>query len=171
MGSFLGLILVAGTDTTRNCYSGGMLAMIEHPDQYERLRADRSLVPNAVEEFVRWVTPFTHFRRTATNDTEIRDVRVRSGDAVVTWFTSGNRDEDVFSEPFQFDVAREPNPHQGFGGGGPHYCFGAGLARLELQVLIEETVDRVPPLELAGPPDRVRSALLNALHALPVRPA
>ncbi len=171
LGSFLGLILVAGVDTTRNCYSGGMLAMIEHPDQYERLRADRSLVPTAVEEFVRWVTPFTHFRRTATKDTEIRDVKVRSGDAVVTWFTSGNRDEDVFSEPFQFDVAREPNPHQGFGGGGPHYCFGAGLARLELQVLIEETVERVPPLELAGQPDRVRSALLNALHALPVRPA
>lgn len=171
LGSFLGLILVAGVDTTRNCYSGGMLAMIEHPDQYERLRADRSLVPTAVEEFVRWVTPFTHFRRTATKDTEIGDVQVRSGDAVVTWFTSGNRDEDVFSEPFQFDVAREPNPHQGFGGGGPHYCFGAGLARLELQVLIEETVERVPQLELAGPPDRVRSALLNALHALPVRPA
>ena len=171
MGGFLWLILVAGSDTTRNVYSGGMLAMIEHPDQWERLRADRSLVPAAVEEFVRWVTPFTHFRRTATRDTEIRGVRVQSGDAVVTWFTSGNRDEDVFSDPFQFDVARDPNPHQGFGGGGPHYCLGAGLARLELRLLIEETVDRVPPLELAGPPDRVRSALLNALHSLPVRPA
>jgi cholest-4-en-3-one 26-monooxygenase len=171
LGGFLSLILVAGSDTTRNVYSGGMLAMIEHPDQWERLRADRELVPSAVEEFVRWVTPFTHFRRTATRDTEIRGVQVRSGDAVVTWFTSGNRDEDVFSEPFQFDVARENNRHQGFGGGGPHYCLGAGLARLELRVLIEETVDRVPQLELAGPPDRVRSALLNALHSLPVRPA
>ena len=171
LGGFLSLILVAGSDTTRNVYSGGMLAMIENPDQWERLRADRSLVPAAVEEFVRWVTPFTHFRRTASRDTEIRGVPVKSGDAVVTWFTSGNRDEDVFSDPFQFDVARDPNPHQGFGGGGPALLPRCRPRSTRASVLIEETVDRVPTLELAGPPDRVRSALLNALHSLPVRPA
>jgi len=171
IGSFLSLILVAGTDTTRNCYSGGMLAMIEHPDQRERLSADPSLIPGAVEEFVRWVTPFRHFRRTATRDTEIRDVPVKAGDKVVTWFASSNRDEDVFTESQRFDVARDPNRHQGFGAGGPHYCLGSGLARLELRILLEETIARVPPLELAGEPDRVRSALLNALHALPVRPS
>lgn len=169
VGGFLSLILVAGSDTTRHCYSGGMLAMIEHPDQYERLKADRSLAPVAVEEFVRWVTPFTHFRRTATRDTEIRGVPIRAGDKVVTWLASSNRDEDVFTEPERFDIGRNPNPHQGFGGGGPHYCLGSGLARLELRVLLEETVDRIPALELAGAADRVRSSFLTGLYALSVR--
>jgi cholest-4-en-3-one 26-monooxygenase len=170
VGGFLSLILVAGSDTTRHCYSGGMLAMIEHPDEYERLKADRSLAPVAVEEFVRWVTPFTHFRRTATRDTEIRGVPIRAGDKVVTWLASSNRDEDVFTEPERFDIGRNPNPHQGFGGGGPHYCLGSGLARLELRVLLEETVDRIPALELAGAADRVRSSFLTGLYALSVRP-
>lgn len=170
LGGFLSLILVAGSDTSRNTYSGGMLGLIEHPDEYERLRADRGLVPTAVEEFVRWVTPFTHFRRTATRDTEIRGVPIKSGDKIVTWFASSNRDEEAFEDPFRFDVGREPNRHHGFGAGGPHYCLGSGLARLELRVLIEESAERIPPLELAGPPDRVRSALLSALYSLPVRP-
>ena len=147
-----------------------MLALIEHPDEYERLRADRELVPTAVEEFVRWVTPFTHFRRTATRDTELRGVPIKSGDKVVTWFASSNRDEEAFDDPSRFDVGRDPNRHQGFGAGGPHYCLGSGLARLELRVLIEESAERIPPLELAGAPDRVRSALLNAVYSLPVRP-
>ena len=102
-----------------------MLALIEHPDEYERLRADRELVPTAVEEFVRWVTPFTHFRRTATRDTELRGVPIKSGDKVVTWFASSNRDEEAFDDPSRFDVGRDPNRHQGFGAGGPHYCLGS----------------------------------------------
>jgi cholest-4-en-3-one 26-monooxygenase len=169
--AFLGLIAVGGTDTTRNSYGGGMLAFIEHPEERDRLAADRSLISAAVEELVRWVTPFTHFRRTATRDTEIRGVPISKGEKVVMWYASSNRDEEVFSDPDRFDVGRDPNRHQGFGGGGKHFCLGAGLARLELRVMLEETLDRIPPLELAGTPERVRSNWLTALHSLPVRPA
>jgi cholest-4-en-3-one 26-monooxygenase len=169
--AFLGLLAVGGTDTTRNSFAGGMLALIEHPDQRRRLLDDPSLIAPAVEEVIRWVTPFTHFRRTATRDAEIRGVPVAAGDKVVMWYASSNRDEAVFEDPFAFDVGRDPNRHQGFGGGGKHFCLGAGLARLELKVLLEEALARMPELELAGPVRRVRSAWLTALHQLPVRPA
>jgi cholest-4-en-3-one 26-monooxygenase len=169
--AFLGLLAVGGTDTTRNSFSGGMLALIENPEERKRLAADPALIPTAVEEVVRWVTPFTHFRRTATRDTEIRGVPIAAGDKVVMWYASSNRDEDVFHHPERFDVGRDPNRHQGFGGGGRHFCLGAGLARLELRVLLEEALERMPPLELAGEPERVRSSWLSALHSLAVRPA
>jgi cholest-4-en-3-one 26-monooxygenase len=168
--AFLSSLLVAGTGGIRSSYSGGMLALTERPDQYERLRADPALIPSAVEEFVRWVTPTMYFRRTAMRDTEIRGVPVRSGEKVVLWFASGNRDEDVFAEANRFDIARDPNDHQGFGAGGPHYCFGSVLARLELRVLLEETLDRIPPLELAGTVDHTRSSMSNSLRTMPVRP-
>lgn len=168
--AFLGLLAVGGTDTTRNSFAGGMLALIEHPDQRRRLLEDPSLIPTAVEEVIRWVTPFTHFRRTATRDTKIGGIPIQQGEKVVMWYASSNRDEDAFDAPSAFDVGRDPNRHQGFGGGGRHFCLGAGLARLELRVLLEEAIARLPELELAGPPVRVRSAWLSALHELPVRP-
>ena len=169
--AFLGLLAVGGTDTTRNSFAGGMQALIEHPDQWERLVADPALIPAAVEEIIRWVTPFTHFRRTATRTTEIGGAPIEEGHKVVMWYASSNRDEQAFDAPERFDVGRDPNHHQGFGGGGKHFCIGAGLARLELRVMLEEAVARLPRLELAAPPKRVRSAWLNALHELPVRPA
>ena len=169
--AFLGLLAVGGTDTTRNSFAGGMQALIEHPDQWERLVADPSLIPTAVEEIIRWVTPFTHFRRTATRDAEVGGVRIEEGQKVVMWYAASNRDASAFEDPDRFDVGRDPNHHQGFGGGGKHFCIGAGLARLELRVMLEEAVARLPRLELAGRPKRVRSAWLSALHELPVRPA
>lgn len=169
--AFLGLLAVGGTDTTRNSYAGGMLAFLEHPEQWDRLQADPSLVATAVEEMIRWVTPFTHFRRTAVQDTEVAGVPVRKGEKVVLWYASTNRDEDAFDAPERFDVGRDPNHHQGFGGGGKHFCIGAGLARLELRILLEESLRLLPRLELAGPVERVRSNWLTSLHRLPVRPA
>ena len=171
--AFLGLLAVGGTDTTRNSFAGGMQALIEHPDQWDRLVADPSLIPTAVEEIIRWVTPFSHFRRTTTRATDIGGVPIEEGQKVVMWYASSNRDEGAFDDPHRFDVARDPNHHQGFGGGGKHFCIGAGLARLELRVMLEEAVARLPRLEIdpARPPKRVRSAWLNALHELPVRPA
>lgn len=169
--AFLGLLAVGGTDTTRNSFSGGMLALIEHPEEWRRLHDNHGLIETAVEEVIRWVTPFTHFRRTVTQDTEIGGQAIEEGQKVVMWYAASNRDEDVFEEPDRFDAGRSPNKHQGFGGGGRHFCLGAGLARLELRVMLEEAVARLPQLELAGEPERVRSAWLNSLHSLPVRPA
>lgn len=167
--AFLGGMTIAGTDTTRHCFSGGMLALIEHPDEWRVLKADPSLVTTAVEEVIRWVTPALHFRRTATCDTELRGVPIREGEKVVLWYASSNRDEDVFASADRFDVRRADNPHQGFGGGGRHFCLGAGLARLELRVLLEEAIVVFSRLELAGQPSHVRSSWLSALDELPVQ--
>lgn len=167
--SFVVGITVAGHDATHNAYSGGMLALLEHPEQWQALADDPSLVPTAVEELIRWVTPFTHYRRTATRDTVLRGVPIKEGDKVVLWYASGNRDEDVFERGDRFDVTRDPNPHQGFGGGGQHACLGAGLARLVLSVMVEESLRLLPGLELAGEPRRVRSAFVSSLAELPVR--
>jgi len=166
--NFFLLLAVAGNETTRNLLSGAVQALIEHPDQWRRLRRDRSLLDTAVEEFLRWVTPVMHFRRTATRDTEIRGQRIREGDKVVMFYGAANRDEHVFELPERFDVARIDNPHVAFGIG-EHYCMGANLARMEIRVLFEELLRRVEALELAGPVPRLRSCFISGIKTMPVR--
>ena len=125
---FFLLLTVAGNETTRNAAAGGMLGFFENPGQWRRLLADSSLIPTAAEEIVRWVSPVNLFRRTATCDTEVSGQRVAEGDKIVLFYPSANRDEDIFAAPFTFDISREPNPHVGYGGGGPHFCLGRHLA-------------------------------------------
>jgi len=161
-------IAVAGNETTRTLLSGGLLALLEHPEAWEALARDPGLLPGAVEEMLRWVTPVHYFRRTATRDVEIRGRRIREGDRVALLYVSANRDEEVFSEPDRFDVCRDPNPHLAFGWG-THFCLGARLARLEARVFLEELLARVAAVELTGPPRRMRSNLNNAWKAIPVR--
>ncbi len=163
------LLVVAGNETTRHAISHGMLALIDHPDQMRRLRDDRSLMPVAVEEILRWATPIYQFRRTATRDAELRGRRIRKGDKVVAWYISANRDEDAFDDPYRFDVARHPNDHATFGPGGPHYCLGAHLARLEIRLMFEELLPRVAHIELPGPVERLRSNFINGIKHMPVR--
>jgi len=166
--SFFLLLAVAGNETTRNLISGGLLALLEHPDQLERLRRDRSLLPRAVEELLRWVTPVIHFRRTATADTELGGQPIRAGDKVVMFYPSANRDEDVFDEPQRFDVGREKNPHLAFGVG-QHFCLGASLARMEIALIFEELLRIAPEIELAGPVRRLRSNFISGIKSMPVR--
>jgi cholest-4-en-3-one 26-monooxygenase len=168
VSSFFMLLLVAGNETTRNLISGGMLALIEHPDQRARLMADRSLLPSAIEEMLRWVAPVNVFRRTATRDTEIRGQTIREGEKIALFYASANRDEDVFEAPDTFDVARTPNDHLAFGIG-PHFCLGANLARLEIRVMFEELLARLPDIELDGAPERLRSYFINGIKRMPVR--
>ena len=166
---FFLLLAVAGNETTRNLISGGMLALIEHPDQHRRLRDDLSLLDTGVEEMLRWITPVMQFQRTAQHDTEIGGQRIAEGDRVAVYYVSANRDEAVFEQPDRFDVGRSPNEHLGFGGGGPHFCLGANLARLEIRVMFEELLRRLPDIELNGPPRRLRSNFINGLKEMPVR--
>ncbi len=141
------LMVLAGTESTRNTISAGILALAENPEQWRALRADRSLVPGAVEEILRWTTPTPYNRRTATRDIRIRDTQLRAGDKVTLWWTSANMDESVFSNPYSFDIRRNPNPHLAFGYG-THSCFGDHLGRLELRVTLEALLDRVERIEL-----------------------
>jgi cholest-4-en-3-one 26-monooxygenase len=166
---FFLLLAVAGNETTRNLISGGMLALIQHPDQWRRLLDDRSLVPLAVEEMLRWVTPVMQFQRTAQRDTEVAGVPIAEGDRVALFYVSANRDESVFDEPDRFDVGRSPNEHVGFGAGGPHHCLGNNLARLEIRIMFEELLERAPGIELTGPPRKLRSNFLNGIKSMPVR--
>lgn len=166
---FFVLLVVAGNETTRNAASGGMLALLENPEQWSKLRAEPGLSAGAVEEMLRWVTPVMTFRRTATRDTMIGAQRVRAGDKVVMFYPSANRDEGMFTDPHTFDIRREPNPHIAFGGGGPHFCLGAHLARLELRVLFERLVRRFPKISLAAPPRRLRSNFINGIKEMRVR--
>ena len=166
---FFLLLAVAGNETTRTAIAHGMLAFCERPDQWRALRSDRSLVPTAVEEILRWSTPIIHFRRTATEATEIGGQAIEPGDRVVVWYCSANFDEEVFDDPLRFDIGREPNDHVAFGGGGPHFCLGANLARLEIRVMFEELLDRFAHVELAGPVQRIRSNFTNGLRHMPVR--
>ncbi|WP_414940804.1 cytochrome P450 [Amycolatopsis sp. cmx-11-51] len=162
------LFSVAGNETLRNGIPGGMLALLSHPDQYRRLLADRSLLPGAVEEMLRWWTPVMHFRRTATEDVTLSDVDIRAGDKVVVWFSAANRDESVFEDPDRFDVGRTPNDHLTFGHG-PHFCLGAQLARVQLRAMFEAVLDLLGEVSLAGEPVRLRSNFQNGLKSLPIR--
>lgn len=167
--AFFLLLSIAGNETTRNLISGGLLALLEHPEEKARLQANPSLLPTAVEEMLRWVTPVMHFRRTATCDAEIRGQRITEGDKVVMWYISANRDEDVFHDPDRFDVGRTPNDHLTFGAGGPHFCLGSNLARLEIRVMFEELLRRLRDIELAGPVQRLRSNFIAGIKHMPVR--
>ena len=163
------LLMAAGNDSTKATYSSGMRALLEHPDEWAKLLADPSLVPGAVEESLRMFPAFAHFRRTATRDVELNGAQIRKGDKVVLWYVSSNRDETKIADPERFDVTRSPNEHQAFGAGGRHYCLGTALARLELKVLLEETLKRFPEIALAGEPEYVVSPFVNQLKHLPVR--
>lgn len=166
---FFGLLVFAGNDTTRNTAATGMHALLEHPDQLAALYQDPSLVPDAVEEILRWTSVVNYFARTATKDTEIAGQPIRADEKVVMWYTSASRDEDVFEVPQVFDVRRGSTEHKAFGGGGRHFCLGAGLARLELRILFEEVARRMKGMELAGEVERLPSSWANGLRHLPVR--
>jgi len=166
MGFFL--LVAAGNDSTRSTYSSAMRALMENPDQRQMLVDDPSLIPGAVEEALRMFPAFAHFRRTATEDTELNGQKIKQGEKVVMWYASSNRDETRYEDPDRFDVHRNPE-HQAFGAGGRHFCLGAALARLELKILLEETLARYPNMEMSGKPAFVESGFLNQLKSLPVR--
>jgi cholest-4-en-3-one 26-monooxygenase len=166
---FFLLLAVAGNETTRNLISGGMRAMFEHPDQWQALVKDPELLNPAVEEMLRWVTPVMQFRRTTTHDVELHGVPMKEGDKVIIYYSSANRDEEYFDNPQSFNVRRDPNEHLTFGGGGAHFCLGANLARLEIRLIFEELRKRLPDIELAAPPRRLRSNFINGVKEMQVR--
>ncbi|NQZ95350.1 MAG: cytochrome P450 [Myxococcales bacterium] len=164
---FFLLLVTAGSETTRSAIAGGVRSFHQFPEQWRRLGEDRSLLPAAIEEILRYTTPIHHFRRTATRDLEIRGTKIRAGDKVVVWYSSANRDEDVFVEPNRFDVARTPNEQLSFGFG-RHFCLGANLARLELRVMLEALLDRDAVAEPAGPVEYMRSNFAHSMKRMPV---
>jgi cytochrome P450 len=166
MGFFL--LVAAGNDSTKATYSSGMRALMENPEQRRLLLEDPSLIPSAVEESLRMFPAFAHFRRTATCDTEIGGQPIKEGEKVMMWYASSNRDETRYEDPDHFDVTRNPE-HQAFGAGGRHFCLGTALARLELRILMEETLKRFPEMEMIGSPTFVQSPFLNQLKTLPVK--
>jgi methyl-branched lipid omega-hydroxylase len=169
LGSFFILLVAAGNETTRNSISHGMKLLTDHPDQRALWLEDfNGRAPGAVEEIVRYATPVIHFRRTATRDTELSGVAIAEGEKVVLWYTSGNRDEAVFPDPYRFDITR-PNlkDQMGFGAGGPHYCLGANLARREMTVMFDELLHRLPDLEITGPPAILESAFIHGIKRMP----
>ncbi|OBF92683.1 cytochrome [Mycobacterium sp. 852002-51163_SCH5372311] len=166
---FFLLLIDAGGDTTRNLVAAGILALMQHPAEWQRLAADPSLMPTAIEEMLRYTSPVTVFVRTATKDTELRGVPVKAGDRAAMFYPSANRDESRFADPDRFDIGRAPNPHLAFGGGGTHFCLGANLARVEASAIIAEVMSRMYGLELAGPVKRLRSNLINGIRSMPVR--
>ena len=166
--SYYFLLVVAGNETTRNAMTGGMLAFLEHPGEWQKLRANPALLDTAVEEIVRWTTPVIQFARTATRDYKLRGTTIRQGQAVCLFYASANRDEDVFADPFAFRVDRDPNPHIGFGMG-EHVCLGAHLARLELRHAFAQLRERLEHCELAGPVERVRSSFVGGIKHAPMR--
>ena len=166
-GSFFVQLVTAGNDTTKTMLSSGLLALLEHPDQMDELRTDPSLIPGAVEEILRWANPLHYFRRTALADTELRGVPIEKGAKVAMYYTSANRDEDVFEDSQSFDIHRHPNPHLSFGIAA-HFCLGVHLARLEGKVFFDELLKTFPTIELTGEPVRLRSNLNNALKKLPI---
>jgi cytochrome P450 len=170
-GSFFILLVVAGNETTRNAISHGLLQLTEHPDQKAAWYGDfESKTKGAVEEIVRWASPVIHFRRTATRDTEIRGVKIKAGEKVVMWYNSGNRDEEVYENPHQFNIARTLAPAQvGFGAGGPHFCLGANLARREIAVMFDEIRRRLPNLVVTGEPAYLQSNFINGIKRMPCR--
>ncbi|MET8426084.1 cytochrome P450 [Nocardia sp. NPDC004860] len=167
-GSFFTQLVTAGNDTTKTMLSSGLELLLRHPEQLAALRADPALIPGAVEEILRYANPLHYFRRTATADTEIRGVPIKAGDKVAMWYTSANRDEDVFDDAQRFDIRRNPNPHLSFGLA-QHFCLGVHLARLEGRVFFEELLTRFSAIEQTGESRRIRSNLNNGLKTLPLR--
>jgi len=167
-GSFFLLLAIAGNETTRNLISHGLLLLLDHPEQHRRLCEDPSLLPSAIEEMLRYRPPVMYFRRTATEDTEIRGVPIRAGDKLTIWYPSANRDEDVFPDPDRFDIARHPNEHVAFGHG-QHFCLGSHLARMEIRVMFEELLRRLPDIELAGDVRMLRSHFIDGIKSIPVK--
>lgn len=165
---FFVTLVVAGNETTRNLITHSMAALIDHPEQLQRLRDDPSLWDTAVEEMLRWGTSIHNFRRTATVDTEIRGQKIAAGDKVVIYYMSANRDEEVFDDPFCFDVGRTPNEQLAFGGGGVHHCLGANLARSEIRSIMRQVVERLDDVALAGPVKRLRSDFINGIKSMPI---
>lgn len=161
------VLVVAGNETTRQSLAGGTSALIDFPDQLQKLSANRDLMDTAVEEMVRWTTPVVHFMRTATRDVEVAGSKVREGDKLALWYLSGNRDETAFESPFQFDVTRAPNDHVAFGFG-EHFCLGAHLARLQMKVFFNQFLDRVSKVEYAAPPEKLRSNFINGFKRMDV---
>jgi cytochrome P450 len=166
---FFLLLVTAGNETTRHAMSNGLLALLEHPAERDRLIADAALISTAVEEILRWAPSLLHFRRTTTRDVELHGRTIRSGDKVALWYVSGNHDGNQFPGADRFDVGREPNRHLAFGLGGPHFCLGAHLARLELRIWLQEMLPVLDRLELAGEPKRLRSNFFNGVKSLPLR--
>ncbi len=165
---FFLMLTVAGNETTRNLMSGAMHAFFQHPGQWQRLREDRSLLPTAVDEMLRFVSPVMNFRRTAMVDLTLSGTEVKAGDKVVFFHASANRDVDVFDSPDTFDIGRDPNPHIAFGGGGPHFCLGTNLARMEIRVMFEHLLDRMPDISQDGDVQRLQSQFINGVKHLPV---
>lgn len=163
------LLIAAGNETTRHTISHAMLALLQHPQALARPQSEPGLVPVAAEEFLRWASPGYHFRRTARRDVELRGQQIHAGDKVVVWFASGNRDEEVFGNPVDFDITRQPNDHVTFGKGRLHFCRGNLLARLELRIMFTELLRRLDTIELTSPPEYVRSNFIHGVKRLPVR--
>ena len=167
---FFLLLSVAGNETTRNAIAHGMNAFLEHPDQWELLASDpEARIEKATEEILRWASPVMYFRRNATKDFELRGTTIKAGDKISLWYISANRDEEVFDDPFRFDITRDPNNHIAFGGGGPHFCLGAQLARMEIRLLFEELAKRGEYPQQLGAPDLLRSNFIGGIKHLPVR--
>jgi cholest-4-en-3-one 26-monooxygenase len=165
---FFLLLSVAGNETTRNAMAHGMHQLLDHPEQWAAIVDDPAVMETATEEIVRWASPVMYFRRNATEDVELHGEQIREGDKLSIWYASANRDEDVFDDPFRFDILRSPNDHVGFGGGGPHFCLGSSLARMEIRVLFEELARKAPKIEPAGELDRLRSNFIAGIKHLPV---
>ena len=166
--SYCELLVEAGNETTRNAISGGLLAFSEHPGEWEKLRSRPELLPDAVEEILRWASPISHFTRTATEDAEVRGVTIRAGDQVALYFASANRDEEVFDEPFAFRVDRRPNPHLAFGFG-EHFCMGAHLARVEIEAIFRLLLLRLESFQVSGPVERLAALINGSIKHLPIR--
>ena len=166
---FFFLLMVAGNDSTRAVFTSGMKSLMDDPEQMDLVRSGAVPLEQVVEEFVRFHPAFAYMRRTATRDVELSGAEVKAGDKLALWYVSGNRDEKAFENPDCFDVRRDPNPHQGFGGGGRHFCLGAGLARLELKLWIEETLRRFDTIEMDGESERLSSTFLNQWYSMPVK--
>jgi cholest-4-en-3-one 26-monooxygenase len=166
--SYFALLIIAGNETTRNATTGGLYALIQNPDQWQRLKRDPRLIPTAVDEIVRWVSPVIQFTRVAMRDTVLHGQKIREGEVLGLFYPSANRDEEVFEGPFKFDVARNPNPHLAFGIGA-HYCLGANLARLELQIMFQQLAERLQSVELTGPIQRMRSNFVGGIKHMLIR--
>ena len=158
---FVVTLTVAGNETTRNSITQGMMAFTDYPDQWELFKAQRPTT--AADEIIRWASPITAFQRTALFDTEVGGVQIKKGQRLVLFYRSANFDEDVFDEPYTFNILRDPNPHLGFGGTGAHYCVGANLARMTIDLMFNAIADHIPALTPVSPPERLRSSFINGI--------